>query len=104
MQKPILQQSRKRKQQRKTICRKYRIKPIRKRKNFVTEREKYKTDYKDRTFAKEKRLIRAEISEKGLRGIRGSLFYKNLKLFEITLNYQSLCGMVVSGKMGERNR
>ena len=82
MQKPILQQSRKRKQQRKTICRKYRIKPIRKRKNFVTEREKYKTDYKDRTFAKEKRLVRAEISEKGLRGIRGPFFTKILSFLK----------------------
>jgi len=48
----------------------------------VTEREKYKTDYKDRTFAKEKRLVRAEISEKGLRGIRGPFFTKILSFLK----------------------
>lgn len=67
MQKPILQQSRKRKQQRKTIN-------------------------KSRNF------------RKGIAGHSRSLFYKNLKLFEITLNYQSLCGMVVSGKSGGKEQ
>ena len=86
------------------ICRKYRIKPIRKRKNFVTEREKYKTDYKDRSLCERKTINKSRNFRKGIAGHSRSLFYKNLKLFEITLNYQSLCGMVVNGKMGERNR